>query len=74
MPLPQLAVIVFMSAHDAIKAKNKLEKARIVHELIPTPKEISSECGMSLRIEKPLLNRALELFRTTDLRYRNDLL
>jgi len=72
--LPQSVVIVFKSTHDVIKAKSELEKACVAHELIPTPKEISSECGMSLRVEAPLLSRALELFDSKGVRYRDDLL
>lgn len=72
--MPQALVIVFQSTHDVIKAKNELKKACIAHELIPTPKEISSECGMSLRVEEPLLNKVLELFDAKGVRYRNDLL
>jgi len=72
--LPQAVVIVFKSTHDVIKAKNELAKACIAHELIPTPKEISAECGMSLRLEEPLLSKALDLFQTAGVRYRDDLL
>ncbi|OPY58426.1 MAG: hypothetical protein A4E55_00918 [Pelotomaculum sp. PtaU1.Bin035] len=72
--MPEEVVIIFTSTHDVIKAKSELEKASITYELIPTPKEISSECGMSLRIEKPVLNMALEIFRSNGVRYRNDLL
>lgn len=72
--MPQAVVIVFQSTHDVIKAKNELEKACIAHELIPTPKEISSECGMSLRVEEALLNKALEIFNARGVRYRDDLL
>jgi len=70
----EVVVIVFKSTHDVIKAKSELEKACIAHELIPTPKEISSECGMSLRIEKNVLNKVLEIFRAKGVRYRGDLL
>jgi len=72
--LPAEVVIVFKSTHDVIKAKSELEKACIAHELIPTPKEISSECGMSLRVEKTVLNKVLEILRSKGVRYRDDLL
>lgn len=67
-------VILFKSTHDVIKAKNELAKIGLACELIPTPKEISSECGMSLRVEESLLSRALALFQATGVRYRDDLL
>lgn len=74
MSLPQTVVVVFQSAYDVIKAKCELQKACIAHELIPIPKEISSECGMALKIEKPLLDKALELLRAAGVRYCDDLL
>jgi hypothetical protein len=70
----QEIIIVFLSTHDVIKAKGELERAGIAHEIIPTPKEISSECGMSLRVEKQVLNKVLEIFRSGGIRYRHDLL
>ena len=68
------AIIVFKSTHDAIKAKRTLDKARIDYEILPTPKEISADCGISLRVAAPLLDRALVLLRAAEVRYRDDLL
>jgi hypothetical protein len=43
-------VLTFQSTHHVMKAEKILLQAGIKHEIIPTPKNISSECGMSVRI------------------------
>ncbi|MDD4168774.1 MAG: DUF3343 domain-containing protein [Desulfotomaculaceae bacterium] len=66
--------IIFQSTHDVIKAKKALQKAYIAHEIIPTPKKVSAECGMSLKIEKTVLDQALEILRLKGVLFRIDLL
>ena len=41
-------VVVFESTHDAIKTE-KAVKAEVKVELIPTPREISASCGLSVK-------------------------
>ncbi len=43
-------VITFDSTHDAITTKKILEEHLDI-EMIPTPKEISATCGLSLRFD-----------------------
>jgi hypothetical protein len=45
------SVILFYSTNCAIWAKNELIKADISRELIPVPKDLSSDCGYSVRID-----------------------
>lgn len=44
-------ILVFESIHKVLKAEQILLNHKIKHEIIPTPKEISSDCGMSIRLE-----------------------
>jgi hypothetical protein len=41
-------VITFPSSHQAMHADKIFSKSEIKCEIIPTPREISSECGFSL--------------------------
>ena len=41
-------VITFHSTHHAIKAEKRLKTGNFKIELIPTPREISSECGFTI--------------------------
>lgn len=43
-------ILVFESTHQVLKAEKALQQAGIHHEIIPTPKDLSSDCGMSIRV------------------------
>lgn len=55
--------LIFESIHKVMKAEQLLKSAGIKHEIIPTPKEYSSDCGMSIRLSKE--NADLEKMRDT---------
>jgi hypothetical protein len=44
-------IFSFLSTHHVMKAEKLLLQAGFRHEIIPTPKNISSECGMSIRMK-----------------------
>jgi len=44
-------VLVFKSTHDALKSEKILKNAGYRSEIIPTPKEISSECGFAILLK-----------------------
>ncbi|MDD3653427.1 MAG: DUF3343 domain-containing protein [Desulfotomaculaceae bacterium] len=67
-------VVYFQSTHDVIKAKKELQQACIAHEIIPTPKKLSSECGMSLKVEAFVLERVHEILCLKGVRFKSDLL
>ncbi|MBI9031942.1 DUF3343 domain-containing protein [bacterium] len=41
-------IITFESTHQAMNANKLLTKRKLKCEIIPTPREISSECGFSI--------------------------
>ncbi len=43
-------ILVFASTHQVMKAEKVLQEAGVRHEIIPTPKELSNDCGMSIRL------------------------
>ena len=43
-------ILTFQSTHHVLKAERVLLSQKMKFEIIPTPKEISSECGMSIRV------------------------
>ncbi|NTW32289.1 MAG: DUF3343 domain-containing protein [Bacteroidetes bacterium] len=43
-------ILIFESTHKVLKADKILMENKIKFDIIPTPKEISSDCGMSIRI------------------------
>ncbi len=58
-------VVLFNTNSSAMRAEAVLLKAKLVVKLVPTPRELSSDCGVSLRFDwlenekvKGLLERA----------------
>jgi len=43
-------IVIFQSTHDAIKAERLCLKAGVVCQVIPVPRELSSDCGIALEI------------------------
>jgi hypothetical protein len=44
-------VISFQSIHQVLKAEKLFLQAGVIFDIIPTPKQMSSDCGMSIRID-----------------------
>jgi len=44
-------VVLFHTTTSALRAEKILQKAGLTVKLIPTPRELSSDCGMALRFE-----------------------
>jgi hypothetical protein len=46
------SVILFHSSSHALRAERVLQEAGIPTKMIPTPRQLSSDCGMSLRFDR----------------------
>ncbi|MDD3740674.1 MAG: DUF3343 domain-containing protein [Bacteroidales bacterium] len=65
-------VITFQSTHHVLKAEKILIKAGLKFDIIPTPKNISSDCGMSIRFDSQVINLSLlsELLNTNNISFK----
>ncbi len=43
--------LLFNTIHDVLKAEKILKKESVVHELVPVPRNLSSDCGMCIKLE-----------------------
>ena len=43
-------ILIFESTHKVLKAEKILVGNKVKFDIIPTPKEFSADCGMSVRI------------------------
>jgi hypothetical protein len=43
-------VLVFATTHNALAAEDFLRRSHFPLELLPTPREISASCGISIRL------------------------
>ena len=50
--MQQYSVILVWSSSHAIRVEHVLHQAGIACKLIPTPRQWSSDCGMSVRIQR----------------------
>jgi len=44
-------VLTFQATHYVLKAEKRLLEKGFKFDIIPTPKDISSDCGMSIRFD-----------------------
>lgn len=66
--MAKFGVVLFHTSSSAMQAEAVLSKAKMSVRLIPTPRELSSDCGLSLRfdwnlhdeVEKVLKERHVE--------------
>lgn len=55
-------LITFHSSFYAVRGETLLGRGGIMARLVPTPREISSNCGVALQISYEDIPRALEIF------------
>ena len=69
-------VMILASIHFVLKAEERLKKADIVHDVIPVPRRLGSDCGMAIAFasrDLPAVCAALKRAAITIARlYRKD--
>jgi len=60
MILERGKIIIFRSIHDAIRAEGLLTKSGYKPRVIPIPKDVSSDCGIALRLDASTFDGALD--------------
>lgn len=53
--MPEYIIITFQSTNFAMQAEAVFKAQGIKHQIIPTPREITLSCGISIRLDKKLL-------------------
>lgn len=56
-------VIAFNSTHHALQVENKL-KQKFKIEVVPTPREISASCGLSIKFKAEYFQAIMEFLAT----------
>ena len=71
-PLKDKETLVFVlnSIHDVMKAEFALKDARMTYDVIPVPKELSSDCGMALMALRDEREAIREIFERNDLKIK----
>jgi hypothetical protein len=50
--MPAYAVVLFHSTAHALRAEKVLQSVGVATKMIPTPRQLSSDCGMALRFAR----------------------
>lgn len=58
---PSYTVFILPSVSHAMKGEKALTRAGIANKLIPTPRSLSSKCGVCLRVDPADRDRAREV-------------
>ena len=53
METAQYSVVLFYSTSNALQAEKLFKKAGVAIKLIPVPRQLSSDCGICLRFNRP---------------------
>lgn len=63
-------IIAFDSTHHAISTEQALKNAKKEVMIIPTPREITASCGLSLRVKKEDISFLKEQLKEKNMSYR----
>jgi hypothetical protein len=54
-------ILLFDSVHQVMRAEKLLKKRNLKIDLIPVPREISSDCGVAIELPSEIKEEALHL-------------
>ena len=63
-------IVLFDSVHHVLAAERALKDGRVSHDLVPVPKELSSDCGMAIELREADAPRAFGLWDDPSVRWR----
>lgn len=67
MEMDQFGVVTFNSTHHAIKGESTFKSSQVIFKTIPTPREITLSCGLSIRFNLSDLEKVKKLVEDGDL-------
>ncbi len=62
-------VVTFQSTHHAMKAKKIVQASELSGEIIPTPREISKECGFTILVHNAGIGEVRDFFNENELKF-----
>jgi hypothetical protein len=61
----QRIILSFGSTHDAIACQRHLDSASVAYQVIPTPTEITADCGIALSLSASDRQEAIDALGTS---------
>ncbi|HEY3324114.1 MAG TPA: DUF3343 domain-containing protein [Planctomycetota bacterium] len=65
------SIVLFHTNSAALKAEKVLQRAGLVVKLVPTPRHLSSDCGVALRCEAAQAQQAQKLLDENSVPYES---
>ncbi len=65
----EMYIVAFNSTHHAIRTDKVLNEKNLKVTTLPTPREISSSCGISVRFLKEDMDTVVESLKENDILY-----
>jgi hypothetical protein len=65
-----MLLFLFESTHSVIKAEKRCQDEKIKCKIVPVPRSVSSQCGMSLEIDIKLKERVKKLLDQNKIKYK----
>lgn len=66
----EMYIISFNSTHQAIKCDKIFGKSAIKYAVLPTPREISQSCGMSIKFEIENIDKVKDIMKQNEIEYK----
>ncbi|CEI74308.1 MULTISPECIES: DUF3343 domain-containing protein [Romboutsia] len=66
----EMYIVSFNSTHHAIRTEKLLKEKEIVCTTLPTPREITASCGISIRFLYNDIEKVKETLRESDVEYK----
>jgi len=63
-------IVLFDSVHHVLAAERALKEGLVAHDLVPVPKELSSDCGMAIELREADAAGAFRLWHDPEVRWR----
>jgi hypothetical protein len=61
--MAEYSVVLFHSTAHAIRGETVLQRAGFRIKMIPTPRQLSSDCGMALRFDREAAAQVAEILK-----------
>jgi hypothetical protein len=70
MPAAEHCVVLFASVHDVMAAEKALRRSGYWLDIVPTPRELTSDCGMAIEVRGADLSGVIALLHSLALHPR----
>lgn len=65
----EMYIVAFNSTHHAIRTDKLLNESNMKVTTLPTPREISSSCGISVRFLKDDIDKVIDIIESNEILY-----